>query len=83
MKKPNATTVTVLQLLALAYLGFYAWGLAMSVFSPAELGVLSVVAVVLVVAVVVSALAARRARTEEDEEELHRTTAQLREKRGF
>lgn len=79
----NSRTVTVLQLVALAYLGFYAWGLVMGVFTPVELGFLSVLAAVLVVLVAGSLLAARRARSNEQKEELRRTTAQLRETRGF
>jgi uncharacterized membrane protein len=76
-------TLTVLELLALAYLGFYVWGLAMSVFTPAGLGILSVVAVVLFVGVVVSAVVERRTQSDAQAAELKRSTAQLRETRGF
>jgi hypothetical protein len=75
--------IVALQLVALAYLGFYAWGLAMSVFTPAELGWMSVLAAVLAVAVAVSLLAVRRARGKEGKAALHRERAQLREHRGF
>ena len=83
MKTGSIRVVTVLQLLALAYLGFYAWGLAMSVFTPAELGVLSVLAAGLVVGLIASAFVMRRTRTPAENEALKRTQAQLRESRGF
>jgi hypothetical protein len=71
---------TLLALAALAYLGFYGWGLAMSVFTPAELGALSVVAAVCVVFVVASLLIARRS---PEAPELRRNAGHLRETRGF
>jgi TRAP-type C4-dicarboxylate transport system permease large subunit len=83
MRAKSIKAVTVFQLLALAYLGFYAWGLAMSVFTPVELGALSVLAAGLVVGLVVSALIARAARTPASDEAEERRNAQLRERRGF
>ena len=65
---------------ALAYLGFYVWGLAMSVFTPLELGVLSLVAVGCVVGVVAAIVIARR--SPESPESRHRANL-LRERRGF
>jgi ABC-type nickel/cobalt efflux system permease component RcnA len=73
-------TITLLQLLALAYLGFYVWGVAMSVFTPMEMGVMSTLSVVFVVAIIVSAVATRRAGVDQ---ELERKTYRLRERRGF
>jgi len=75
-----AKTITVLQLLALAYLGFYGWGVAMSVFTPMEMGLMTTLAAVFVVAIVASAIAARRAGLSE---ELERKSYRLRETRGF
>lgn len=76
-------TIVLLQLAALAYLGFYLWGLAMSVFTPVELGALSVLAAVLAVGVAASLLVVRRGRDDAARAELRRHTAQLREHRGF
>jgi hypothetical protein len=75
--------IVALQLLALAYVGFYAWGLAMSVFTPSELGWMSILAAVLAVAVAVSLLVVRRARARLGKAELARQAAHLRERRGF
>jgi hypothetical protein len=67
-------------LIALAYLGFYVWGLAMSVFTPLELGALSVVAVGCVVLVAAVILIARRS---PESREARRSASLLRERRGF
>ncbi len=81
--KMNTRVITILQLIALAYLGFYVWGLALSVFSPGELGILSVLAGVLLVGLVVSIVVQVRTRSGAESTELKRTNAQLRERRGF
>ncbi len=81
--KMNTKVITILQLIALAYLGFYGWGLAMSVFTPAEIGILSTLAVVLLVGVVASIVVQGRTRSRADSAQLKRTNAQLRERRGF
>ena len=78
--RPKTKTLTILQLLALAYLGFYAWGLAMSVFTAAEGGVLTVIAAALLLALVVSVVVTRATRSDAEGE---RTIAQIRERRGF
>ena len=78
--KLSTEVKTLPVLVALAYLGFYVWGLAMSVFTPVELGALSVVAVGCVVLVVAATVIARR--SPEEPEARHKANV-LRERRGF
>ena len=79
----HTRTVVLLQLIALAYLGLYLWGLLTGMFTPSEIWVLTVVAVVLLVGLVAEAVVAHRTETEGDEHELRRANARLRETRGF
>lgn len=68
--------------LALAYLGFYAYFLVMGV-SPGELAVFTAIAVILVVMFVVHAFRLRRAMREHGHEEELRDVHRYRERRGF
>ena len=71
-------------LAALAYLGFYFFGLIMGVFSALELAGFTIAAVVLVCGIVAISLRARFAKSEAEltEEEARRARS-LRERRGF
>jgi hypothetical protein len=71
-------------LTGLAYLGFYAYGLLMSVFTPGEMLGFTAVAIAVIGATAVHVVRARRAT--EDPEERHermRELHDLRERRGF
>lgn len=68
--------------LALAYLGFYAYFLVMGV-SPGELAGFTAVAVILVVMFVVHVRRLRRTMREHGDEEELRDLHRYREKRGF
>ena len=71
-------------LAALAYLGFYFFGLIMGVFSPLELAGFTIAAAVMVVGIVAISLRARFAKSEAElTDEEARKAQSLRERRGF
>jgi hypothetical protein len=71
-------------LVALAYLGFYVYGLIMGVFSPFELLGFTILAVVFAAAFIVHMIRLRRAmRTPGAHEALMREAHVYRERRGF
>jgi heme A synthase len=78
--KLSAEAKTLPVLLALAYLGFYVWGLAMSVFTPVELGAFSIVAAGCVIFFAAAILVARRS---PETPEMRHKANNLRETRGF
>lgn len=71
-------------LLALAYLGFYVYGLILGVFSPVELWGFTILALVFTAAFIVHIVRLRRAmRTPGAHEKLMREAHVYRERRGF
>ncbi len=67
-------------IVAAAYLGFYFWGLLMSVFTPFELAGLTVIAVICIVWIATTAIIGRLGPRDAEQ---RRREAKLREKRGF
>jgi TRAP-type C4-dicarboxylate transport system permease large subunit len=71
-------------LLALAYLGFYVYGLIMGVFSPVELLGFTILAVVFAAAFIIHMIRLRHVmKTPGAHEELMRQAHVYRERRGF
>lgn len=70
-------------LAALAYLGFYLYGLVMGVFEPLELAGFTVAAVVMIVAIGVLWLRARTADPPTSVDPATRERNRMRERRGF
>jgi hypothetical protein len=73
----------LLLLAALAYLGFYVYGLIMGVFSPGEMVGFTIVAVVAVIAGLVHAFRIRRAMAGPDRARITHDLQKYRETRGW
>jgi hypothetical protein len=73
----------VLLLAALAYLGFYVYGVVLGVFSPGEMVGFTAVAVLCLVAGVVHAVRIRRALSGPDRGRITHDLQKYREKRGW
>lgn len=75
--------MTVFWLAILAYLGFYVFGLIMSVYSPGDVLYFTIPAAIFAVLYVVHVFRSRRTSTREGYDELVRESQRLRETRGF
>jgi len=85
MKKPSGRLGLVLWLAALAYLGFYVFGLVMGVYSPGQVPYLTIPAGLMVLALVAVGLRTRHDPGDHDllEDEALHESRRMREQRGF
>jgi hypothetical protein len=79
----RGTLPKVLLLVALAYLGFYVYGLIMGVFSPGEMLGFTAVAVVCAAAGILHGIRIRRAMAGPDRNRITHDLQKYREKRGW
>jgi hypothetical protein len=84
MNRYSASITQLVLLTGLAYLGFYVYGLLMSVFTPGEVVGFTAVAVAVICMTAIHALRMRRdAEDRETRSEELRELHRLRERRGF